>query len=161
MKKQIAGFTLIELLVVILIIGILAAVAVPQYQKAMYKSRTTEALTMLSQIYKALQVYQLANGTVPQSLSQLDVDIPQNRIKTSWIASDANDSLHYYFSYNNGQIAANAADPNLPLFTVNTEHKFYCIRWGGKTSLAENLCKDIGTYEEETSDTQHTPYYLL
>ena len=60
------GFTLIELLVVVLIIGILAAVAVSQYKKAVNKSRATEVDLILSTATKAVDAYLLENG-LPQS----------------------------------------------------------------------------------------------
>ena len=61
--NRVRGFTLIELLVVVLIIGILAAVAVPQYQKAVEKSRLAEALTNIDTIVKNVQLITLEQGT--------------------------------------------------------------------------------------------------
>ena len=56
------GFTLIELLVVVLIIGILTAVALPQYQKAVEKSRISEARIMLKALYQGYQLCILQYG---------------------------------------------------------------------------------------------------
>ncbi len=67
-----AGFTLIELLVVVLIIGILAAVALPQYEQAVNKSRISRWLELGRSFSNAIDLYYLANGSYPTSFDQLD-----------------------------------------------------------------------------------------
>ena len=83
------GFTLIEVLVVVLIIGILAAVALPQYQKAVEKSRVSEALVLLKAIARANQVYYMTHGTYADNITDLDIAVPgasggYNRINTQY-----------------------------------------------------------------------------
>ncbi len=67
------GFTLIELLVVVLIIGILAAAAMPQYQKAVERTRMVEAFTLLDTISKSQQRYMMNAGGFTGDFSVLDV----------------------------------------------------------------------------------------
>ncbi len=66
------AFTLIELLVVVLIIGILAAIAVPQYQKAVMKSRLAQMKITANDIKKAVEAYYLSTGKLPTDFSELD-----------------------------------------------------------------------------------------
>ncbi|MEQ1918911.1 MAG: prepilin-type N-terminal cleavage/methylation domain-containing protein, partial [Elusimicrobiota bacterium] len=70
-KQAQAGFTLIELLVVVLIIGILAAIAVPQYFKVVEKGRFSEATSCFSTLKGAQERYFLKNNTYSASTTNL------------------------------------------------------------------------------------------
>ena len=77
------GFTLIELLVVVLIIGILAAVALPQYKKAVWKTRAVSTLVVGRALRDAQDAFFLANGKFTGDASQLDIDLPAGCTSTA------------------------------------------------------------------------------
>ena len=78
MKK---GFTLIELLVVVLIIGILSAVALPQYTKTVKRARAAEVWTIGKTYFDAQDVYIMENGFYASNLEDLSVTLPINEEK--------------------------------------------------------------------------------
>lgn len=74
MPGKIRGFTLIELLVVVLIIGILASVALPQYKKAVWKSRATQLIVAVNAVHTARLASMLANGELASSFDEMAVE---------------------------------------------------------------------------------------
>ncbi|MHB0997436.1 MAG: type IV pilin protein, partial [Elusimicrobiales bacterium] len=73
MKNMKKGFTLIELLVVVLIIGILASIAIPQYFKVVEKARVAEAMSLIASVKSAEERFLARGGTYTSDFTQLDI----------------------------------------------------------------------------------------
>ena len=74
MRKNKFGFTLVELLAVVLMIGILTAVALPQYKRSIRRAEAIEALQNLRVIYDSAKRFKAANGVAPTDLNRLDME---------------------------------------------------------------------------------------
>lgn len=97
------GFTLLELLVVVMILGILTAVAVPQYGRSVRRAEMVEGLTHGKSIFDSALRYKAVNGEAPTNFNQLDVGFMGTNIN----GEAFNDGNFTYTLYNTYVAAKN------------------------------------------------------
>ena len=149
MTTKTKAFTLIELLVVVLIIGILAAIALPQYQKAVKRAKFTKLVISLNAIVKAQKVYFMANNSYANDLSDLDIQVPT----VSGVFCTAFDGSKYancYFANNSGTTAI--LQENL-----NTGYR-QCCSYPSTNFEGDSFCSvEMGTTSWTNNCSQKTP----
>ena len=181
MKKEIKnlkGFTLLELLVVVLIIGILAAIALPQYKMAVTKAKVASILPIMRRWKDALMEYKLQhgdyvneNGDSPDPAT-LGVNWPSD-----WKSGDdpcgdnsacSNDYWNMSCIYNEDSTGSvycsrNTSDGSLFIYMYqpddpdyeNFRDKITCLADGDE---AQKICKALGGKLPEGGDSEYILY---
>ncbi|WP_428073952.1 type IV pilin protein [Candidatus Avelusimicrobium luingense] len=154
---RLGGFTLIELLVVVLIIGILASVALPQYKQAVNKAKMTQAMAVLESMGKAEEAYYLANGEYTTDMDALDMGVGASVFSPNWTAIilDTNGTAPHL------ETRAKFLPNYVYLIYQLNKGKMYCSLTG--TAKTQQVCKKMYGDTEVMVDPSNSSYdmYLI
>ena len=145
------GFTLIELLVVVLIIGILAAVALPQYQKSVNKAKLSEGILSMSALGRAQQVYYLAHGDYTSNLSELDISVDLEALSRNWTNTSLDKRVRPHM-----EMRAIFLPNNVYIIYQLDENTLYCSQ--SSTAKRERVCQRYFGNTEAVLDPSTSDY---
>jgi prepilin-type N-terminal cleavage/methylation domain-containing protein len=165
MKK---GFTLIELLVAVLIIGILAAIAIPQYQTAVEKARVSNMLTLLRSIDSAQKIYFYATGKYSVNINDLDINLPaggtisENEVLQLITYKNFKCILRDKSCLNAGNLDCMSAYCNTTSTTLEKYYdRNYIICWAPKTDDKKmNFCKKLSGRDSPNSNGDTSSFHI-
>ena len=146
-KIGVRGFTLIELLVVVLIIGILSAIALPQYQKAVLKTRIMGAVIMARAVKDAQERFYLANGEYTTDINDLDIGY----VEPTDFSCHVELSGAFMCQHKTGNFAITAGFSHRTSQAVQNAlaDKIYCTAFGAE---GEKICQMFSTKSIYTDD---------
>lgn len=136
------GFTLIELLVVVLIIGILAGVALPQYEKSVTKARFSEAIITVRFLREQQRLFYLANGRFAQTFDELGVDGFSG--DTEFVKKDFSYGLRGY--YGGSVQALYMRQPHVWIEVYGLDDRVVCTA-DKNNKKGNDLCRTYGPQE--------------
>jgi prepilin-type N-terminal cleavage/methylation domain-containing protein len=164
------AFTLIELLVAVLIIGILGAIALPQYRKAVAKSRMSEALSNVTVIAEAQERNYLINSSYTDDMADIDINMPGmtpaslDEEGPNFKVYKVGNYLYGLTSYGSAVIFYPAQGPleffieKINTHSANTyRNRLICCSYGNKRTVYDDICENIsGVYIDSVATANGT-----
>ena len=163
MEKFNKAFTLVELLVVVLIIGILAAIAVPQYQLAVDKTHLSKLQIQVKSIKSAFESYYLAHNEYPSSFATLDIDFPSTLQKKSYSDTEFYIFPDYYCGIGKGNTGSGPiiyCGMNDYSFAYHYDYnlKYNICVAANENERAQRVCKSLKYKRSSSGWDLITPY---